>query len=212
MKIQWLGHACFAITLTSGKTVLTDPFDAKVGYPLQNPAADIVTVSHQHFDHNAVKMVPGNPEVVQKEGRHGLGDITVTGFPSFHDPSGGKQRGKNIIFVIEAEGLRVCHLGDLGHVLEKGQVQQIGPVDVLLIPVGGFYTIGPGEAKTVVEQLNPVYVVPMHYKTSYIDFPISPPEDFLQHFPGYRTEQELVVDAGSMPAGRQVVMLELKSS
>ncbi|BAF60870.1 predicted Zn-dependent hydrolases [Pelotomaculum thermopropionicum SI] len=210
MIIQWLGHACFLIAFSDGRVLMTDPFGPEVGYPRPAYPADVVTVSHQHFDHNAVKQVPGRPRVIEGEGRHDLEGITITGVPSFHDSSKGGQRGKNTIFVIEAEGLRVCHLGDLGHVLEEEQVEQIGRVDVLMIPVGGFYTIGAGEAVRVVEQLKPKYVLPMHYKTSYIDFPISTADDFLSRFPGCRREQELRVTADSLPASAQAVIIELK--
>ncbi len=209
MKFRWLGHACFAIGLSSGKSIITDPFDETVGYPDPKLAADIVTVSHQHFDHNAVKMVRGEPKVVQEEGSHNLDGVTITGIPSYHDTAKGRQRGNNIIFVIEAEGLRVCHLGDLGHVLEPEQVKGIGRVDVLLVPVGGYFTIGAGEAVKVVEQLQPKYVLPMHYKTDYIELPIHPVDEFLKYYPGYRAEKELVVTAGQMPETMQVVLLEL---
>lgn len=212
MKIQWLGHACFLITFSNGRTLMTDPFDPKVGYPQPGFSADMVTVSHQHFDHNAVNLIPGKPSVVQKEGRHSFEGITITGIPSFHDSSKGSQRGRNIIFIVDAEDLKVCHLGDLGHILEKEQLEQIGVVDVLLIPVGGYYTIGAGEALQVVEQLRPKYVVPMHYKTSYIDFPISTADEFLSRFPGYRTEQELEVTKDTLPASTQAVLIELRKS
>lgn len=211
MKIYWLGHACFLIALSDGKKVITDPFDRKLGYPEPVLDADIVTVSHQHFDHNAVEVISGKPDVVKQEGRHAFGDVTITGIPSYHDSSKGSQRGRNIIFVIEADGLKVCHLGDLGHVLEKGQEEKIGAVDVLLIPVGGFYTIGAAEAVKVVHQLNPKYVVPMHYKTGYIDFPITSADEFLKNYPGYRVEQELVVTGKDLPDFTQAVLVELRN-
>lgn len=210
LKIQWLGHASFIITLSDGKKIMTDPVDPKVGYPKPGLAADVVTVSHQHFDHNAVKTVVGKPNIVQKEGLSSIGDIKITGIPSFHDNSKGSQRGRNTIFVIEAEGLRVCHLGDLGHVLDADQVVQIGSVDILLVPVGGFYTIDASEAVKVVGQIKPKIIVPMHYKTRYIDFPISTAEPFLKNYSGYRTVQELEVTAEKLPPAQEVVMLELK--
>ncbi|MCL6476999.1 MAG: MBL fold metallo-hydrolase [Peptococcaceae bacterium] len=210
MKIQWLGHACFSISLQDGRTIITDPFDQSVGYPQPNLPADIVTVSHQHFDHNAVKTIPGNPAVVHKEGRHSFGEINITGIPSFHDSSGGSERGKNLIFVIEAEGLRICHLGDLGHILDDGQTVQIGNVDILMVPVGGFYTIGPDDAAKVVDQIRPRLVLPMHYKTRYLDFPIVGAEEFLKKYPGHRVERELDATPENLPGERQVVLLELK--
>jgi len=211
VKIRWLGHACFLIELPDGKTIITDPFDRKLGYPEPAVPADIVTVSHQHFDHNAVEVVPGKPDVVQKEGRHSPGGIAVTGVLSHHDPVKGSLRGRNIIFIIEAGGLRICHLGDLGHVLDKKQLGEIGAVDVLLIPVGGHFTVGPAEAARVTGQLGPKYVVPMHYKTDYIDFPITGPDEFLKNFPGYRIEKELTVTGDDLPETTAAVLLELYS-
>lgn len=210
MKISWLGHACFLISLSNGKSIITDPFGSEVGYPQPGLPADIVTVSHQHFDHNAVNTVPGKPVTVQTEGLHNHEGITFTGVPSFHDEAGGRRRGDNIIFVIEAEGIRICHLGDLGHVLDSSQIGRIGQVDILFVPVGGFYTIGPEEAFKVVGQLKPGYVVPMHYKTDYIEFPISTPEQFLKLFPGYKKEKELSVTKSELPETTQVVIIELK--
>ncbi|HBV95571.1 MAG: beta-lactamase [Peptococcaceae bacterium BICA1-7] len=211
MKIQWLGHSCFAITLTNGKMIITDPFGSEVGYPPPKLHADIVTVSHQHFDHSAVKIIPGKPLTVETEGRHELEGLVFTGVPSFHDEAGGSKRGSNIIFIIEAEGIRVCHLGDLGHLLEPGQIEKIGSVDVLLIPVGGFYTIGPDEAVKVVEQLKPRYVLPMHYKTDYLDFPIETADPFLKNFPGYKKDAMLEVTRESLPEKTRAVLLELKN-
>lgn len=207
MKISWLGHACFLIETT--KKILTDPFDKQLGYPEPKVTADLVTISHQHFDHNAARVVSGKPQVVQSAGEHSFNDVKITGVPSFHDKAGGTQRGENIIFNIAAEGVRVCHLGDLGHTLEKNTVEQIGRVDVLLVPVGGYYTINAAEAKEVVEQLNPHYVVPMHYKTRYINLPIAPVDEFLKYYSTYVKETKLEILTGKMPVKTQVVLLEL---
>ncbi|MFZ5643627.1 MAG: MBL fold metallo-hydrolase [Bacillota bacterium] len=211
MKINWLGHACFIISLSNGKKIITDPFGNELGYPQPGLPADIVTVSHQHFDHNAISNVPRKPLTVQTEGLHSIEGINITGVPSFHDKSGGSKRGDNIIFIIEAEGIRICHLGDLGHMLDSTQISRIGKVDILLLPTGGFYTIGPDEAAEIANQIKPGYVIPMHYKTDYIDFPISTPDQFLKYFPGYKTEKELVVTRNDLPETTQVVIIELKN-
>jgi len=207
MKISWLGHACFLIE--TAQKIITDPFDQQLGYPAPKAAADLVTVSHQHFDHNAVRTVPGKPRVIQDAGEHSADGVTITGIRSFHDQNRGAQRGENIIFIIEAEGIRVCHLGDLGHPLDRDTRAKIGKVDVLLAPVGGYYTINAAEAKEVVEQLNPGYAVPMHYKTKYLNLPIAPADDFLKFYPGYKKETALEVQAGKIPEKTQVVLLEL---
>lgn len=208
MKIQWLGHSCFAITLSDGRTIITDPHEG-IGYPPLNRSADIVTVSHQHFDHNAVGAVSGSPEIVQSEGAHSLGGVAITGVPSFHDGQGGSQRGENLIFIIEVEGLRVCHLGDLGHVPGSMQIGAIGRVDVLMVPVGGLYTIDAAQAAEVVRQIGPKYILPMHYKTSCLNFPISGPDEFLAGYPDHRTLRVLEISAGSLPSGPQAVLLDL---
>ncbi|MEW6425774.1 MAG: MBL fold metallo-hydrolase [Bacillota bacterium] len=207
MKISWLGHACFLIETT--KKILTDPFDRQLGYPVPKAAADLVTVSHQHFDHNAVRAIPGKPQIIQSAGEHSVNGVKITGIRTFHDQNRGAQRGENIIFVIEAEEIRVCHLGDLGHTLGQSTRAEIGKVDVLLVPVGGYYTINAAEAKEVVEQLNPGYAVPMHYKTKYLNLPIAPVDDFLKFYPGYQKETALELQAGKMPEKVQVVLLEL---
>lgn len=179
VKIRWLGHACFEITAPSGTTVVTDPFDEQVGYRLPAVKADVVTVSHDHFDHGNVSVIGGNPKVFRGPGRHEAHGITAEGIATFHDEAGGAKRGKNTVFVLDVGGVRLCHLGDLGHVLTDGQVKEIGPVDVLFVPVGGVYTIDAEKAKTVVAQLKPRITIPMHYLTPDLKFELDPPEKFL---------------------------------
>lgn len=211
IKIFWYGQSCFLIE-TPGKKIITDPFYNQMGYPMPNIASDIVTVSHQHGDHNAVATVPGQPQVVQTTGVHTFDGISITGIKSFHDQTKGSQRGKNIIFVIQAKGIRICHLGDLGHLLDQPTLKEIGEVDVLLLPVGGYYTIDAGEAKEVAAQINPYVVVPMHYKTEYIRLPISPVTEFLQLYANYSKQKQLDLPVGKLPDQRQqVVLLELAS-
>ena len=140
MKLEWMGHACFAITTDNGTRIVTDPFDEKVGYPLPWGRADIVTASHGHFDHACYERM--NPQNVVKEpGEYVFGDVKITGIASFHDDAKGAKRGSNVIFVIEADGKRIAHLGDLGHMLSEAQVAALGKLDALLIPVGGTYTL-----------------------------------------------------------------------
>lgn len=162
MKIRYLGHSTFEIK--SAKTIVTDPHDPEHGALPPDLAAEIVTVSHSHHDHNYLEGVGGSPQVIDKVGEHDLGDIKIEGIATFHDEVAGAKRGNNIVFTYELENLRLAHLGDLGHRLSKEQIAQIGHVDVLMIPVGGTYTIDPAEAKEVTNQLKPRLVVPMHYK------------------------------------------------
>ncbi|MCR4419508.1 MAG: MBL fold metallo-hydrolase [Clostridia bacterium] len=210
MEIRWLGHACFEIKSARGLTILTDPFAREVGYPRIESRADVVTVSHQHFDHNAVALVPGKPRVVEEPGVHQVEGVTFRGISTFHDSAGGKQRGKNLVFVFAVDGVNVCHLGDLGHVLDARQVAEIGPVDVLMVPVGGYYTIDAAAAKEVVEALGPRIVLPMHYKTPVMpeaSFPIAPVGDFTRFFERVVEKEVLEVDREHLPPGPEVVVL-----
>lgn len=179
MNIKWLGHSCFKLTSEKGTVIVTDPFDESVGYPMPNVKADIVTSSHSHFDHNYFKAVKGKFDIVDTVGEHNIKGINIKGVNTFHDDEHGAKRGKNIVFVFDIDGIRVCHMGDLGHVLTEKQVEEIGPVDVLLIPVGGYYTIDAKQAVEVMNQLKPKITIPMHYKTEFINFPIDTVDNFL---------------------------------
>ncbi|EYE89801.1 beta-lactamase [Fervidicella metallireducens AeB] len=180
MKIKWLGHSCFKIKSDKGIRIVTDPFDDNVGYKLPVVECDIVTTSHGHYDHNFIDCVKGNFEVIKKVGIFNVKDISITGIHTYHDEMGGTKRGDNIVYVMEVDGIRVCHLGDLGHVLTQSQINMIGKVDVLLIPVGGVYTINSEEAVEVVNQLKPSIVIPMHYKTPALKFNLDSVEGFLE--------------------------------
>lgn len=210
MKLRWYGHSSFLLTGENGLKVLTDPFDETVGYPTPTVAPDVVTVSHEHFDHNAVKMVPGNPEVVKGPGEHVARGITIVGVSTYHDDAHGSRRGENTVFTISMDGLRVTHLGDLGHTLSASQILALRPVNILLIPVGGYYTIDARQAKEVVDALNPNIVIPMHYKTEVLDFPIAGVEPFLNLVGGgeYLRSTTLEVTAENMPEQRRVVVLD----
>lgn len=209
MKISWLGHACFMIQTNNGTLIITDPFDDSVGYPQPRVTADLVTVSHQHFDHNAVKMVSGKPKVIQTSGEHIMNGLKIMGIPCYHDNAKGSLRGKNLIFVFEENSFRVCHLGDLGHIPDQKLLGEIGHVDVLLIPVGGLYTIDASEAKELISLINPRYVAPMHYKTPYLKLPISPVDNFLKYYPEHITMDQLDVPPDKTPEKMQVVVLNL---
>jgi L-ascorbate metabolism protein UlaG (beta-lactamase superfamily) len=163
MDITYLGHASFKIK-TKTATVITDPFDPKmVGLKYSGVEGEIVTVSHQHGDHNAVDRVSGVKKVVEGPGEYEISGVTIMGYKTFHDNKQGSERGENTVYVIEAEGLRLVHLGDLGHLLSDELVEEIGDVDVLMIPVGGFFTIGPKEATEIISKIGPYFVIPMHY-------------------------------------------------
>ncbi|MGA2667268.1 MAG: MBL fold metallo-hydrolase [Patescibacteria group bacterium] len=177
MKIKWLGQSAFEIK--SNKTLITDPHNPMVGKMPKDLAAEVVTVSHAHMDHNYTKAVAGSPEIIDKTGDFSAGGFEIKGVSTFHDNVDGKKRGNNVVYVFDVEGLRLCHLGDLGHLLTDEQLKEIGAVDILMIPVGGFFTIGPDEAVKVTNQLKPKIVLPMHYKAkSLMPFPLAGVDKF----------------------------------
>lgn len=185
MEIKWYGHASFLLTTDKGIKIIMDPYEpgsfgGGIMYSPITDKADICLVSHDHADHNYAAGLLGSPQVIKTPGRHEAKGVVVEGIPSFHDTSHGSERGANIIFIIVADGIRVCHLGDLGHLLSAKEVKAIGQVDCLMIPVGGFYTIGPEEATAVADQLKPKLIIPMHWKTEKCGFPIEAVDPFLQ--------------------------------
>ncbi|WP_324716971.1 MBL fold metallo-hydrolase [Carboxydochorda subterranea] len=198
LTIRWLGHSAFLIKRGPLRLV-TDPFADNMGYPPIRAEADVVTVSHEHFDHNNVQAVQGRPRVFRalKDGTWRSvdeqvgGELAIRAFPSYHDDRQGQARGKNGVFLLEWAGVRIVHLGDLGHRLgaAPGTVtaEQLKPVHLLLIPVGGYYTIDAAVAREVVSALQPSVVVPMHYRTRAIaGWPLAPVDDFIAHYPSVR--------------------------
>jgi len=165
VDVVWLGHACF--TLQSNTSLLFDPFKG-TGLVEPKVKADIVLCTHSHQDHNNAAAVKGENSTVLESftGEKRIGNVRIRGLATFHDDVRGTKRGRNSIYVVELNNVTFCHLGDLGHELSASEVDEIGPVDVLFIPVGGFFTIGPQQARNVVESLKPRIAVPMHYKTA----------------------------------------------
>lgn len=169
MIITYNGHSSFKLRGKIG-TVITDPYDADTGFTLPNISGDVVTISHDHQDHNQASAVSGTarcdkPFIIDMPGEYEVGGISIFGVRAYHDQEKGEKRGENNIFTAFLDGLRICHLGDLGHELDKKTIDQIGLVDILLCPVGGVYTINPKEAIKVIKALEPSIVIPMHYKT-----------------------------------------------
>lgn len=210
MKIKWLGQACFVITSGTGTKIVTDPYNrgGDVQYGEIKETADIVTVSHDHFDHNNVAAVQGNPAVVR--GTATVKGIDFQGIPAHHDEAGGSQRGNITMFCFEMDGIRVCHPGDLGHLLSDNQVAEIGRVDVLLIPVGGFYTIGAEAASQVCNQLKPKIIIPMHFKTEgWAKEGIAPVDEFLRGKEAVTRldVSEVAFEPGNLPDCTQIMVL-----
>lgn len=184
VTFRWWGQACFSLTDSQGLTVLVDPFPKDFGYPSPTVEPKVVLVTHEHRDHNAVDNVRGKPTVLRGPGEHEAAGLRVRGVAAKHDEEGGAQRGDDTIFVWEMAGIRVAHVGDLGHVLSEQQIAAVGRVDALMIPVGGYYTIDAAEAVQVARQLQARVVLPMHYKTAAIpNFPVASLDECLPAFP-----------------------------
>lgn len=209
MKITWLGHSSFLIEDSKGRKVLTDPFDESVGYDVYKGNADLVTVSHQHFDHNYTEILDKNIPVIDKVGFFNVSDIPVSGFLSYHDNMKGAKRGQNIIFVFEIDGYRLCHLGDLGHALSQDEINALGEIDVLFIPIGGNFTLDGNEAAELSKAINSHVVIPMHYKTHALSFPLEGLEKFLINMKnGHRCQSSTISIMGNLKEYNQVKILE----
>lgn len=209
MNIRWLGHSCFLFTGSEGLRVLTDPYDESVGYPVPRCPTDIVLVSHHHHDHDSVHVLPGKPHIVDTPGRKLVSGLEIKGVSAFHDEAQGAKRGKNILYTFTMDGIRVIHLGDLGHLLTAEQLASIGRVDVACIPVGGFYTIDAKQAFQVAQQLNPRIVLPMHYKLDDRNsYPIDGIESFLGNFTKVQKAKTLDVSQESLPESLEAIVLE----
>ncbi len=196
MLIRHIGHAEFLIETESATRIITDPYDDSCGYPVRHETADIVLVSHGHHDHNAVENVSGDPVIISRAGTYTPAQgIRITAIKSYHDPVHGAQRGENLIFLIEAEGLRMIHAGDLGCMPDEEQIRIMKNTDILMIPVGGFFTIDGNQARITAQALEARIILPMHYKTKYNEsWPISGPEEFLRGF----GENEILKDAEAL--------------
>ncbi len=163
MEISWLGHSCFLIK-GKEKVIITDPYSPNLGYSLGEPKADIVTISHFHSGHSYVEGVDNKPKQIKGPGEYEIGGTFITGIATFHDNQKGEMRGKNTIYIIEMDGITLCHLGDLGHPLTPQLVEELGAIGILFLPVGEISTISIDTAVEIVRQLNPHIVIPMHYK------------------------------------------------
>ncbi len=211
MEITYLGHASFKL---KGKaaSVVVDPYDQKVGYKFPKVEADIVVATHDHFDHNAVSAVGGEPYQISGPGEYEVKGIEIVGVSSFHDSKEGAERGKNTIYNFKIDKINICHLGDLGQAnLTDAQVEEIGNVDVLLLPVGGFYTIDASEANKVASQLEPKIIIPMHFKDKESQVTeLAEVDKFLKEIGKENLEpvNKLTVTPDKLPEETQVVLMQ----
>ena len=217
-RVTWYGQAFISVEANDGKKVVIDPFDQSfLKYPLpRGLTAAVLLVSHEHKDHNNISLIGGNPLVVRSEKGVGAftgGGITITGTATYHDENHGKDRGANTVYSFAVDGITFCHTGDLGHVLSPDQVKIIGNVDILFIPVGGFYTLDPSKIDSVINSLNPKIVVPMHYKTKYTpNLPIAGIEDFLKNKKNVKKtgSPNFVITKETLPRDREIWILEVR--
>ena len=215
MEIKYLGHSCFR--LKGKKTIIiTDPYQDKIGLSLPRVSADIVTVSHQHEDHNNFQAVGGTvrrgkPFVIDGPGEYEIGHVFVNGIASWHDKEKGKERGKNTIYLITLENMRIVHLGDLGGMLSEKKLETINGVDILFVPVGGKYTINAKEAVKLVDKIQPNIVIPMHYAAKGLAFNLDPVDLFLKEMEiEVKPQAKLIASRESLPEEREVVLLSKK--
>lgn len=212
MKVKWLGHASFLLESESGLRIITDPYTPGMyglNYAPISETADIVTVSHEHGDHNNVAAVGGNPQVVRGTGSHQAKGLSFQGVATYHDQAEGSQRGPNTVFCVTVDGIRVCHLGDLGHELGDEAAAAIGEVDLLLVPVGGNFTIDAATASRIVDKLKPKVVIPMHFKNERCpDFPVAAAEEFLRGRTNVRAtgQSEVELKKDQLPVGETIVL------
>lgn len=208
MEISWLGHSCFKL---KGKnvTVITDPFSPETGYSPGKNTAGIVTVSHRHPGHSYVQGIGGNPKIVDGPGEYEIAEVLIIGIATYHDIERGKTRGKNIVFLIEIDNVTVCHLGDLGHMLNMEQLEDLGSVDVLLLPVGGVSTINASTAAEAVRRIEPKVVIPMHYQTPALKGELEPVSRFLKEMGLEQVvpQPKLSITRSNLPETTQVFLL-----
>lgn len=217
MEITWLGHSCFQLR---GKnvTLITDPFSPQADESLRlgKVNASIVTISHNHPGHNYAQGVGGNPRVVHGPGEYEISDVLITGVASYHDNKRGQENGRNTIYVIHMDDLVICHLGDLGHILQEEQLEEVADADVLLIPIGGHNTINATQAAEVISQVEPHIIIPMHYRTSASEG-TRDSLDALDKFcremgvETINTQPKLVVTRNNLPAETQVIILSQRA-
>jgi L-ascorbate metabolism protein UlaG (beta-lactamase superfamily) len=209
MDITWFGHSCFRLS-DRGVTIVTDPPSDDMGYDRPRIRADVVTISHEHPGHNNRIGFRGGPKVFDGPGEYEVKDVFITGIATYHDTRSGASRGLNTVFLFEFDGVTICHLGDLGHVPTQSEVEALSSVDVLLIPVGGVNTIDPSKASEVISLIEPLLVVPMHYKTPVEKAKLQTLDKFLKEMglSPMPAQPELKVTKSSLPSDTQVVVLD----
>ena len=203
MKLEWIGHACFRLTANDGTVVITDPYDESVGIDMVPLEADLITMSHEHHDHNETRMILGAPVIARGVEAAQAGSVRTRAVASYHDAARGAKRGPNAIRIFEVDGLTVVHMGDQGCMPDEAALAAIAGADVMMIPVGGTYTVDAQEAKAIIDRARPRCVIPMHVKTRRCPYPIAPVNAFLDAMgaQGARPVREAAWTAAGGPQG-----------
>lgn len=196
MKLTWIGHSCFRMEAQDGTVVITDPYDGSVGIEQVPLRADLITMSHEHHDHNCMEQIVGAPVIARGLEPARVSGVSTRALGSYHDDAQGARRGKNAIRLFDIDGLRVVHMGDQGCMPSGGVMEQLAGADVMLIPVGGYYTVDAAQAKAIIDAARPRCVVPMHVKTKRCGYPIAPIRPFLE-----------LMGAGDAPPQREAELL-----
>lgn len=213
MRIDWLGHSCFKVALKSGINIVYDPYDSTVGYVQQEVEADVVVISHHHFDHDDLSKIKGEYKVFDTEGLHEYGEASIECIKTWHDHHQGENRGENLISILSVRGMKLCHMGDIGAIPSQQVMEKIMGVDILMIPVGGNYTIDAKEAMQICDAVSPNIIIPMHFKTVQSNLDIAPLHEFLDEAHGiydisHHGKCYLNIDKATLKKRTRVVVME----
>jgi L-ascorbate metabolism protein UlaG (beta-lactamase superfamily) len=212
MQIKYLAHSSYLITSESNFKIITDPYTpgGALKYSPINESADVITISHSHGDHNNPKAIQGSPVILKESGQMTVMGVNFKSIPVFHDEAGGSKRGGVLVFCFQIDGINLCHLGDIGHSFSAQQLSEIGAVDILFIPVGGYYTIDGKEADPIAKSLNPKLIFPMHYKTPRTSYPIGGVDIFLSGKSNVKNLNSFQIEIfkNSLPEETEIIVLQ----
>ena len=210
MKLKYYGHACFSLSYEGGPTLVIDPFDETVTYPPCDEICDAALLSHDHFDHNHVQTLRGDFVTIRSAGAYDVQGVRITAVDSFHDKKGGALRGKNLILRIEGGGLTIVHLGDLGHMPDEKQLEAMSGADIMLVPIGGTYTIDTPVGVEVIRLARPKHAVAMHYRTPDYDFNTSTCEAFERDMRAVRMPREIEITPENLVSLPEFLLMRYK--
>lgn len=198
MQLIWYGHSCFLIKTSTGKRILMDPFENSIGYNSNFPKCDLITISHNHFDHSYLNKANEKTKVINELGFFDMNFSTIEGLSSFHDKSNGAKRGLNIIYVLKINNVTICHLGDLGHIPAPLILERLKNIDILLVPIGGHFTLNGSEAAKTCNLISPKYIIPMHYKNNITTLYLDDPKNFIISMKNIKKINSNIIDYNNL--------------